>query len=197
MNELLKGLWKENPTFRLLLGMCPTLAITTAAVNAIGMGGALLFVLVCSNVAVAALRNVIPDKTRLPCFIVLIATFVTIVDLVLKAYFPDIYQSLGIFIPLIVVNCIILGRAEAFACKNPILASALDGVGMGLGATFGFLVLATVREVLGNGTWFGMKVFGENPTPALVFILPAGAFISLGFLIAGMNALEQRRKVNG
>lgn len=197
MNELLKGLWKENPTFRLLLGMCPTLAITTAAVNAIGMGGALLFVLVCSNVAVAALRKVIPDKTRLPCFIVLIATFVTIVDLVLKAYFPDIYESLGIFIPLIVVNCIILGRAEAYACKNPVIASALDGVGMGLGATLGFLVLATVREVLGNGTWFGMKVFGEDPTPALVFILPAGAFISLGFLIAGMNAVEERRKANG
>ncbi len=197
MNDLLKGLWNENPTFRLLLGMCPTLAITTAAVNAIGMGGALMFVLVCSNVAVAALRNIIPDKTRLPCFIVLIATFVTIVDLVLKAYFPDIYESLGIFIPLIVVNCIILGRAEAFACKSPVVASALDAVGMGLGATLGFLVLASVREVLGNGTWFGMPVFGADPTPALVFILPAGAFITLGFLIGGMNAVENWRKAHG
>ncbi len=197
MNELVKGIWKENPILRLLLGMCPMLAVTTAASNAIGMGLSVIFVLVSANVTISLLRNVIPSKTRLPCFIVVIATFVTIVDLVLNAFFPDIYSALGIFIPLIVVNCIILGRAEAFASKHPVLESALDGLGMGIGALLGFFLLAAVREILGNGTLFDVKLFGEDPTPALVFILPPGAFISLGFLIAGMNAIEARRKANG
>ncbi len=194
--EVTKGLWKENPTFRLLLGMCPTLATTTACDSAVGMGASAMFVLVASNVAVSALRNVIPDRMRLPCFIVLIATFVTIVDLCLNAFFHDIHKALGIFIPLIVVNCIILGRAEAFASKRGVWDSFLDGVGMGLGFTVGLLCLATIREVLGNGTWFGLPVTPEG-YQILVFALPPGAFITLGFLIGAMNHVEERRKANG
>ncbi|MBM4355299.1 MAG: electron transport complex subunit E [Deltaproteobacteria bacterium] len=196
ISEITRGLWKENPVFRLLLGMCPTLATTTSCNFAVGMGLSALFVLVASNVAVAALRNVIPGKTRLPCFIVLIATFVTIVDLVLNAYVHNIHKALGIFIPLIVVNCIILGRAEAFASKRPVWDSFLDGLGMGLGFTFGLVCLATVREVLGNGTWFGFPVTPEG-YQILVFVLPPGAFISLGFLIGAMNGIENWRKAHG
>lgn len=195
--ELMKGLWKENPVFRLLLGMCPALAVTTGVEYAVGMGLSATFVLVCSNLVISLLRNVIPEKTRLPCFIVVIATFVTIVDLVLNAYLHDIHKNLGIFIPLIVVNCIILGRAEAFASKRELVPSLLDGLGMGLGFTLGLVALATVREILGSGTFFGVAVAGSSFTPALLFVLPPGAFISLGFLLAGMNALEKRRQANG
>ena len=196
-SEFTKGLWKENPVFRLLLGMCPTLAVTTEATSAIGMGLSATFVLLSANIVVSLLRNVIPEKTRLPCFIVIIATFVTIVDLVLNAYFHDIHKSLGLFIPLIVVNCMILGRAEAFASKRPLGESILDGLGMGLGFTFALLALATVREILGNGTWFGVQLLGESFTPFLLFVLPPGAFITLGFLLGGMNAIEKRRQANG
>ena len=195
--ELTKGLWKENPVFRLLLGMCPTLAVTTEVVSGIGMGLSATFVLVMANLVVSSMRNVIPAKTRLPIFIVIIATFVTIVDLVMNAYAHDVHKSLGIFIPLIVVNCVILGRAEAFASKRPVFDSILDGLGMGLGFTLGLVALATVREILGNGTWFGMPVTGEGYTPFLLFVLPPGAFISLGFLLAGMNSIENSRKAHG
>jgi electron transport complex protein RnfE len=197
MTEFTKGLWKENPVFRLLLGMCPVLAVTTEVKSAVGMGLSATFVLVMANFVVSLLRNVIPSKTRLPCFIVLIATFVTIVDLVLNAYFHDIHKTLGIFIPLIVVNCIILGRAEAFASKRPVVDSVLDGLGMGMGFTLGLFILATFREVLGSGKWFGMELFGSHFVPALVFVLPPGAFITLGLLLGGMNRLEARRKANG
>ena len=196
-SEFAKGLWKENPVFRLLLGLCPALAVTTGVEYAVGMGLSATFVLVCSNVVVATLRGVIPAKTRLPCFIVIIATFVTIVDLVLNGFFHDIWKSLGIFIPLIVVNCVILGRAEAFASKRPVIDSLLDGLGMGVGFTLGLVALASVRELLGSGTFFGIAVAGADFTPILLFVLPPGAFISLGFLLAGMNAIEKRRKANG
>lgn len=195
--EFLKGIWKENPIFRLLLGLCPALAVTTGVEYAVGMGLSATFVLVCSNMVVSLLRNVIPEKTRLPCFIVVIATFVTIVDLALNAYFHDIHKNLGIFIPLIVVNCIILGRAEAFASKRKLFPSLVDGLGMGLGFTIGLVALASVREILGSGTFFGMAIAGSSFTPILLFVLPPGAFISLGFLLAGMNLIEKRRQANG
>jgi electron transport complex protein RnfE len=197
VTELTKGLWRENPVLRLLLGMCPALAVTTAVEYAVGMGLSATFVLLSSNVVVASLRNVIPAKTRLPVFIVIIATFVTVVDLVLNAFAHDIHKSLGIFIPLIVVNCVILGRAEAFASKRPVFDSLLDGLGMGLGFTLALVALASVREVLGNGTWFGIALTGGDYTPVLLFVLPPGAFISLGFLLAGMNVVEKRRQANG
>jgi electron transport complex protein RnfE len=197
MADFTKGLWNENPVLRLLLGMCPALAVTTAVEYAVGMGLSATFVLLSSNLVVSSLRNVIPAKTRLPCFIVIIATFVTVVDLVLNAYLHDIHKSLGIFIPLIVVNCVILGRAEAFASKRPIFDSLLDGLGMGLGFTLALVALATVREILGNGTWFGLPLAGSDYTPILLFVLPPGAFISLGFLLAGMNSIEKRRQANG
>lgn len=195
--EFLKGIWKENPIFRLLLGLCPALAVTTGVEYAVGMGLSATFVLVCSNMVVSLLRNVIPEKTRLPCFIVVIATFVTIVDLALNAYFHDIHKNLGIFIPLIVVNCMILGRAEAFASKRKLFPSLVDGLGMGLGFTIGLVALATVREILGSGTFFGVAIAGASFTPILLFVLPPGAFISLGFLLAGMNLIEKRRQANG
>jgi electron transport complex protein RnfE len=195
--EFTKGLWEQNPTLRLILGMCPTLAVTTSASDAMGMGVSATFVLVASNVAISALRKVIPDSVRLPAFIVVIATFVTVVDLVMKAYTPELYKSLGIFIPLIVVNCIILGRAEAYAFKNNVALSLIDGLGMGAGFTLGLLTLGSIRELLGNGSVFGMSLLGGGYEPILIFVLPPGAFIALGFLIAGMNKLELRRKANG
>lgn len=197
LGELTKGIWKENPALRLILGMCPVLAVTTSAADGVGMGISVTFVLVMSNIVVALLRKQIPDKVRLPAFIVIIATFVTIVDLVLKAYAFDLWKSLGLFIPLIVVNCIILGRAEAFASKNGVWYSALDGIGMGIGNTLALFVLGSIREVLGNGTILGMTVLSGGFQPILVFILPPGAFMTLGLLIGGMNYLEKRRKVNG
>ncbi|HCT30072.1 MAG TPA: electron transport complex subunit RsxE [Bacteroidales bacterium] len=186
------GLLKENPTFVLVLGACPTLAVTTAAFNGIGMGAATTFVLFFSNMLVALLKNYIPDKVRIVAFIVIIATFVTIVDLVMKAFVPDIYKTLGIFIPLIVVNCIILGRAEAFAQKNDVSRAILDGLGMGIGFTLAITILASVRELLGNGTIFNIPIVSENAKTMLIFILPPGAFITYGYLIAIFNQLKAK-----
>ncbi len=180
---LTNGIIKENPTFGLVLGMCPTLATTTSAVNGMSMGLATLFVLVCSNVVISLLKNVIPDKVRIPAFIVVIATFVSILQLVMQAYVPAIYATLGIFIPLIVVNCIVLGRAEAFACKNSIGLSALDGIGMGLGFTLSLTVIGAIRELLGTGCVFGQHIFPDT-YGALIFVLAPGAFICLGFVMA-------------
>jgi electron transport complex protein RnfE len=191
--DFARGLWKENPIFRLVLGMCPTLAVSTSVENGIGMGLAATFVLICSNVIIASLRSFIPRKVRIPAYIVVIACIVTIVDLVMHAYTPALHRSLGIFIPLIVVNCIILGRAEAFASRNGVLASLMDGLGMGLGFTLALLALGTIREVLGNGSFLGFSLFGVAFQPALVMILPPGGFITLGLLLALMNRLEERR----
>jgi electron transport complex protein RnfE len=191
--EFSKGILKENAVFRLLLGLCPTLAVTTSAENGLGMGLATTFVLVCSNFAVALMRKFIPSKVRIPAYIVLIASFVTVVQLSMEAYVYDLYKSLGIFIPLIVVNCIILGRAEAFAGKNPVVPSIADGAGMGLGFTLALFVLGAVREIFGSGSILGLSLFGGGYVPFLLMILPPGAFITLGFLLAGMNRLESGR----
>jgi len=192
--EFSKGIFKENPLLILLLGMCPALAVTTAVENGIGMGLASTFVLVCSNIVVSIIRGVIPNKVRIPAFIVVIASFVTIVDLFLNGYMYELWKSLGLFIPLIVVNCMILGRAEAFASRNSIMMSFFDGLGMGLGFTLALVVLSTFREILGNGTFFGIKLFGEGFEPAVLMILPPGAFITLGFMVAGVNAINKRRE---
>lgn len=185
-----KGFIKENPVFVLFLGLCPTLGVTTSAINGMGMGLATTFVLVMSNVFVSLVKNVIPDKVRIPAFIVIIATFVTVVELVMKAYLPDLFKALGLFIPLIVVNCIVLGRAEAFASKNNLLKSIVDGLGMGLGFAFALTLLGTVREILGSGSFFGQKfIQGDG---ILVFILAPGAFIALGYLIVLINMLKKR-----
>ena len=189
------GFFKENPTFVLVLGTCPTLAVTTAAMNGIGMGLATTFVLVFSNLFVALLKNVIPDKVRIAAFIVLIATFVTIVDLVMKAYTPDLYKTLGIFIPLIVVNCIILGRAEAFAQKNGVYHAILDGLGMGLGFTLAITLMGSIREVLGNGSIFDIRLMSQEAKTILIFILPPGAFLTYGYLIAIMNRIKSRYNI--
>ena len=186
---LLNGLLKENPTFVLLLGMCPTLATTTSAVNGLSMGLATTFVLICSNVAVSVIKKVTPDMVRIPVFVVLIASFVTVLQMALAAWMPSVNASLGLYIPLIVVNCIILGRAEAFACKNTVVASLFDGAGMGLGFTLGLTLLGMLREFLGTGTLFGLSIVPEQ-SGALVFILPPGAFITLGYLIAAVNKMK-------
>ncbi|HLO59917.1 MAG TPA: electron transport complex subunit E [Bacteroidales bacterium] len=190
LKYLTNGLLKENPTFVIVLGTCPTLAITTAAVNGIGMGAATTFVLVFSNLFISLLKNFIPDKVRIAAFILIIATFVTIVDLVMKAYTPDLYKALGIFIPLIVVNCIILGRAEAFAQKNSVWPSLLDGLGMGIGFTMAITLIGSIREILGNGSIFGVRLLAENASTILIFVLPPGAFVTYGFLIAIMNRIK-------
>jgi electron transport complex protein RnfE len=192
--EFVKGLWRENPAFRLLLGMCPTLAVTTSAINGLGMGLATTFVLVCSNGAVAALRHLIPPQVRIPCYVVLIASFVTVVQLCMEAFVYGLYQALGIFIPLIVVNCIILGRAEAFAARNDTLPALADGAGMGVGFTLALFALGAVREVLGSGTLLGLALFGAAYQPLLLLILPPGAFIALGLLLAAMNRWEMHGK---
>jgi len=186
------GFIKENPTFVLVLGTCPTLAVTTAAMNGIGMGAATTFVLVFSNLMIAALKNYIPDKVRIAAFILVIATFVTIVDLVMKAYTPDLYKTLGIFIPLIVVNCIILGRAEAFAQKNAVLPAVLDGLGMGIGFTLAITLMGSIREILGNGSIFDIRLVSQDAKTILMFILPPGAFLTYGYLIAIMNSLKRK-----
>lgn len=183
------GLLNENPTFRLLLGMCPTLAISTAASSGVGMGLAATFVLVFSNIVISSLRRIIPEKVRIPCFIVVIATFVTIIDLVIKAFLTSLSDTLGIFIPLIVVNCIIFARAEAFAFKNPVLPSAMDGLGMGLGFTCSLTLLSSVREIIGAGTWFGMQVMPQGYEPMAIITKPTGGFITLGLLLLIVNAL--------
>ena len=187
---LTNGIVKENPTFVLLLGMCPTLATTTSAINGLSMGLATMFVLICSNIVISLIKNLTPDKVRIPVFVVVIASFVTILQMCLKAYLPEINKSLGLFIPLIVVNCIILGRAEAFACKNGPVASLFDGVGIGLGFTLGLTLLGMVRELLGAGLLFNVAPTPETYT-ILLFILPPGAFISLGYLIAIINNIKK------
>jgi len=189
---ILNGIIKENPTFVLLLGMCPTLATTSSALNGMGMGVATMFVLICSNVFISLLKNLIPDGVRIPCYIVVIASFVTVLQMLMQAYVPDLYKTLGIFIPLIVVNCIILGRAEAFAAKNNVLASLCDGVGIGLGFTIALTLLGMVRELLGKGTFFGMEILPAS-TNMLVFVLAPGAFITLGLLIAIVNSVKNRK----
>ncbi len=192
VQDLTNGIWKENPIFRLVLGICSVLAVTTQAKNGIGMGLAATFVLVCSNVVIAAMRKVIPAKVRIACYIVIIATFVTVVDLVMAAYFYELHKALGIFIPLIVVNCIILGRAEAFASKRPVLNSLLDGIGMGIGYTLALLILGSIRELIGTGSIFGVCLLGKQYIPFLLAILPPGAFIALGLLLGLMNKINKK-----
>ena len=188
---LIDGIVKNNPTFVLVLGMCPTLATTTSAINGMSMGLATLFVLVCSNIVISLLKNLIPDKVRIPAFIVVIATFVTMVQLVMQAYLPAIYDVLGLFIPLIVVNCIVLGRAEAFAAKNSVGLSALDGIGMGLGFTLALTILGALRELLGTGAIFGFNIYNDH-FAALIFVLAPGAFICLAYLMALANKLQKK-----
>lgn len=187
------GIVKENPIFVLLLGMCPTLATTTSAINGMSMGLATMAVLICTNFVISCIKSITPDKVRIPVFVVVIASFVTILQMIIKAYLPDIDKSLGIFIPLIVVNCIILGRAEAYACKNSPMASIFDGIGIGIGFTMALTLLGAVREIFGAGSCFGITLMPES-TNILLFVLPPGAFISLGFLIAIMNRLNGKSK---
>jgi len=187
IKEFTKGFIKENPVFVMALGLCPTLAVSSSVMNAIGMGLAATFVLVCSNIIISLIKNFIPNKIRIPAYIVVIASFVTIVDMVMEAYVPDLHKSLGLFIPLIVVNCIILGRAEAFAGKNNVVRSILDGFGMGFGFTLALVVIAIIREVLGAGQLLGYNVLPATFQPMLVAILAPGAFIVMGLLMGLMN----------
>ncbi|MDY4841442.1 MAG: electron transport complex subunit E [Alphaproteobacteria bacterium] len=187
--NLTRGIIKENPTFVMLLGMCPTLGVTTSATNGLGMGLATLFVLILSNFAISSVKNVIPDMVRIPCYIVIIASFVTVVDLLMAAYIPSLHARLGIFIPLIVVNCIILGRAEAFASKNTIWQSVLDAVGMGIGFTSALTLLGIVREILGMGSVFGWKFVAEDADTMMLFIMPPGAFLALAGLVIVFNKI--------
>jgi len=191
--EFYKGLWKENPVFRMVMGMCPTLAVTNAAINGVAMGLATAFVLVCSNIVVALIKTLIPSKVRIPAYVIIIATFVTIADLILAAYFPDIQKVLGLFIPLIVVNCVILARAEAFASKSNVRLSILDALGMGIGFTWALTLLGIIREILGMGSIFGISLFGEGYISWIIFILPPGAFLTLGLLIAFFNAFSKNK----
>ncbi len=193
LGELTKGLLKENPTFVMLLGMCPTLAVTTQAKNGIGMGLATTFVLVGSNVVISALRKVIPDKVRIPSFIVIIASFVTLIGFLLEGFVPDLYDALGIYLTLITVNCIIFGRAEMFASKSGVVASAMDGIGLGLGFTFALFLMGSVREIIGSGQWMGMNIPALHSNPMLIFIMPAGGFFTLGVIIAVINKLRNRK----
>jgi len=188
------GLLKENPIFVQLVGMCSALAITTAALNGIGMGVAVIAVLTGSNIVISLLRKVIPDEVRIPAFVIIIATFVTIIDLLMHAYTFALYQALGVFIPLIVVNCIILARAEAFAFKNGVVDSIFDGLGMGIGFTFAITLLSSIREIIGNGTIFGLRILPEAYEPMMIIIQPPGAFIALGLLIGLVNYLTSRKK---
>lgn len=193
---LTKGILKENPTLVLVLGTCPSLAVTTSVANAIGMGLATTFVLMMSNTLISLLKNVIPDKVRIPAFIVVIATFVSIVDLLIKGYVPALAESLGIFIPLIVVNCIVLGRAEAFASKNSVFDSFLDGVGMGLGFTLALTIIGTCRELLGSGSFLGHKLPFVTGDGILIFVLAPGAFFVMGFVIALVHYFQKRKQQN-
>ncbi len=195
MGELTKGFFRENPVFKQALGMCPFLAVTSSVENALGMGAAATFVLVASNFLVSLFRKAIPAKVRIPAYIVIIATFVTLVDLLMNAYLPSLHQSLGIFIPLIVVNCIILGRAEGFANKNSVSHSILDGIGMGIGFTIAMVIMATFREILGNGSWLNVNLLGKayENQPLLIAILAPGAFILMGFILGFFNIMEKRK----
>lgn len=192
-SEFLKGLVKENPVLVTLLGMCPTLAVTTMAKNAIGMGLATTFVLVCSNLVISLLKNVIPKAVRLPCFIVIIAGFVTLISFLMKGYLPDLYDQLGVFLSLITVNCIILGRAEAFASRNKVFPSILDGLGMGLGFTLALFAMGSLREIFGIGSWMGLKIPLISSHPMTIFIMPAGGFFVLGILVAVVNKIANRK----
>ena len=194
IKTLTNGLVTENPLFRLVLGTCPSLAVSTAVANGFWMGILVIFVLTCSNVLISALRKVIPDKIRIPAFVVVIATFVTIVDLVMEAYMPDMHKTLGIFIPLIVVNCIILARAESFAYKNSVVLSALDGIGMGAGYMAALMIVATFREILGSGTFFGINVLSVDFPVAKVMVQAPGAFLTLGLVLGAINLLSNRQK---
>ena len=194
--RIYNGVVKENPALVLMLGMCPTLAVTTSASNAIGMGLSTMAVLILSNILISIFRNVIPDEVRLPAYIVIVASLVTVVQLLIQAYLPSLYDSLGIYIPLIVVNCIILGRAEAYAAKNGPVLSALDGIGMGLGFTLALLVIGMLRELLGNGTVFGAQILPSSVPPIAIFVRAPGAFMVIGFIIAVMNALHLKTEAN-
>ena len=194
-SEFQKGILKENPLFVQVLGVCPALATTTSLTNALGMGAAFSLVLIFSNLLISALKSLIPDQIRIPCYIVVIASLVTITEMLMNALVPDIYAALGIFIPLIVVNCIILGRAEAFASKNGLWTSFQDAVGMGLGYTLALSFVASVREILGVGTLLGFHVLSPSYQPILLMLMPPGAFITMGFLFAGVNYLKQRKEV--
>ncbi|MFC1752019.1 electron transport complex subunit RsxE [Thermoproteota archaeon] len=191
--EVLKGIWKDNPVLIQLLGMCPVLAVTNSLVNGLAMGLATAFVLICSNLMISLLRRLIPKQVRIAAYIVVIATFVTMADIFLKANFMEISKALGPFIPLIVVNCIILGRAEAFASKNGLFRSLLDALGMGAGFIMALLIISGIRELLGSGTLFGFTILGAWYKPWLIMILPPGAFLALGFIIAGMNVIKERK----
>ena len=197
VERLYNGLWKENPTFVLMLGMCPTLAVTTSAINGIGMGLSTTVVLVLSNMMISALRNIIPDRVRMPAFIVVVASFVTIVQFLMQGFLPSLYDSLGIYIPLIVVNCIILGRAESYASKNSIIPSMFDGIGMGLGFTVGLTLIGIVREILGNGSIFDVTIKPLNDFHITLFGLAPGAFVVLGFLVAIMNVVRRKMEEKG
>lgn len=190
------GLFTNNPVFVLLLGMCPTLGVTSSAFNGLGMGLATTFVLILSNIIISMVKSQIPDKVRIPCFIVIIASFVTMAELLMKAYVPALYEQLGLFIPLIVVNCLVLGRAEAFAAKNNVFRSFLDGAGMGLGFTLALTLLGAVRELLGNGAVFGYKFIVPEADGILIFVLAPGAFFALGLLIAVIRAVQNLRATN-
>ena len=193
LERLYNGLVKENPTFVLMLGMCPTLAVTTSAVNGLGMGLTTMVVLALSNMIISLLRNVIPDKVRIPAFIVIIASFVTMVELLLEGFLPALYDALGLYIPLIVVNCIILGRAEAYASKNPVLPSLFDGIGMGLGFSFALTCIGAVREVIGAGEIFGIHIMPSSYVPCAIFIMAPGAF----FVLAALTAIQNKIRING
>ncbi len=192
VNEFVKGLWEEIPPFRLVLGLCPTLAVTKTVENALGMGMAVIFVLTCSNVIVSAVRNLIPKQVRIACFIVVIATFVTIVELVMQAFTYPLYLKLGIFIPLIVVNCILLGRAEAFASKNGVIYSLADGLGIGIGYTLALSALASIREIFGYGTFYHISVFGPSFKPFSFMVKAPGAFVCLGLMLCIMNMFKKK-----
>ena len=193
LREFAKGIWRENPVFVIILGLCPALAVSTSLENALGMGLAATFVLVCSNTLVSGIRNIVPSRIRIPCFIVVIASFVTTVELLMAAFVPQLARQLGIFVPLIVVNCIIMGRAEGFASKNKIMPAVLDGLGMGVGFTLALAVIAVIRELLGSGRIFGQVIFSEF-LPATIMILPPGALLTLGLLIGLINLLTKGRK---
>lgn len=194
--EFAKGIYVENPVYRMVLGMCPTLAVSNTVENAVGMGVAATFVLLGSNIVISLIKNMVPKKIRIPMFIVVISAFVTIIDLVMAAYTPALHKALGIFVPLIVVNCIILGRAEAFASKNTIIDSIADALGMGLGFTLALLSLGITRELLGNGTFWGYPVFGQHYNPLLIFVLPPGAFLVLGLYLGLFNWIDNKRKLS-
>ncbi|HNS73484.1 MAG TPA: electron transport complex subunit E [bacterium] len=192
ISDLTRGIYRENPVLKQALGLCPTLAVSSSVSNGIGMGLAATFVLICSNVLISMIRKLVPDKIRIPVYIIVIATFVTIIDLTMAGFVPDLYKRLGIFVPLIVVNCIILGRAEAYASKNSVLKSLLDGISMGIGFTAALVVISSIREVIGNGTFLGVPLFGAEFEPVMFFALAPGAFVTIGFILAFVAWLDRR-----